>query len=87
MTRGLKGTWGQVPVPCGIDSNANEGYRLTNHEVKKIFMECGVETVAAFQQLDDFDKRQIQTYIKHQGASIRQLARFTGVSEGVIRRL
>lgn len=50
-------------------------------------MECGVETVAAFQQLDDFDKRQILTYIKHQGASIRQLARFTGVSEGVIRRL
>lgn len=71
----------------GIDSNANEGYRLTNHEVKKIFMECGVETVAAFQQLDDCEKRQILTYIKHQGASIRQLARFTGVSEGVIRRL
>lgn len=72
----------------GVDKNGREGYRMSNLEVHKLLESmCGYTNVAEFQRFPIEEQYAIIAEAKNGGASIRQLARLTGISEGIIRRL
>lgn len=72
----------------GIDTNGREGYRPSDFEVtNRLHEACNYTCVADFQRLDSKLQREILADLKSYGASIRQLTRLTGVSEGIIRYL
>ncbi len=52
-----------------------------------IMQMTGANNSSAFQHLEENIKRETLTYLKDNGASLRQLERLTGISKSYIHRL
>ncbi len=79
------------PLPvdiCCLDEDDMPKKRLSDDQVWAVIVErAGVTNISAFQQLEENIKRETLTYLKDNGASLRQLERLTGISKSYIHRL
>jgi len=65
-----------------------ETYPLTDDEARKIIMKvCGAKNATNFQGLDIKKRDKALQSLKENGLSIRQIARLTGVSFGIARKI
>jgi putative transposase len=65
-----------------------EAYRLTDDEARKIIRKIsGLKNAADFQKMDIKKRDKALQRLKENGLSIRQIARLTGVSKGIIERI
>jgi len=79
-----------LPESIGIIDIDDEviRHRLSEAQVKQLLADCSqTRSTAEFQQLGRTRQSEIIKYMRHQGASIRQLERLTGLSRGLISRL
>ena len=70
-----------------LDVDEGERVRKTDEQVKVlVFRCCGCKNLREFQRLADSKKEDCVREIYHNGASIRQISRLTGVCKGLVEK-
>lgn len=70
-----------------LDVDEGERVKKTDEQVKVLmFKYCGCGNPTEFQRLADSKKEDYVREIYHNGASIRQISRLTGVSKGLVEK-
>lgn len=74
------------PIKC-MDVSSSSPIRLTDEQAKKIIKKIsGCVSVAEYQALEDTFKEKYMRKLRNKGLSIRQLARLTGTSKGLVEK-
>jgi len=79
---------GQVFSEAILEPKIGRRQQMTDEVAFEKMKELGsIKTVAEFQSLDREVQAEVFVQLSHQGASIRQLSRLSGLSKGVVDRL
>ena len=71
-----------------LDFDNENAVRVTDEKVREYVLSvCGVSNLSEIQRYSKIQRNTILMKIRDYGASIRQIARLTGISEGIIRNI